>query len=193
MTETEAFAIIGCNSLDELDDQLELLIFSLKQKILTKSFHPKVFKKYFDEIVRYKEAVSTIKKDPNFKEVQVAFNTLSDKNPATLIENFLEQKQRSLLAIANSNDILTLESNFNSYLKLHQHWITCWSKFLEFKVATSQSQRSNMDDMEWVRFKQFILTKELNSWESLITEKKNPLEIEDLLKKINSYFHHLTK
>ncbi|MFM7473581.1 MAG: hypothetical protein ACKO00_06665, partial [Crocinitomicaceae bacterium] len=95
MTESEALAIIGCKSIDELDDQLELLIFSLKQKILTKSFHPKVFKKYFDEIVRLKEAVSTIKKDLGFKEVQVAFNALGDKNPTTLIENFLEQKQRS--------------------------------------------------------------------------------------------------
>lgn len=193
MTESEALAIIGCKSIDELDDQLELLIFSLKQKILTKSFHPKVFKKYFDEIVRLKEAVSTIKKDLGFKEVQVEFNTLGDKNPTTLIENFLEQKQRSFLAIANSNDIFTLESNFNLHLKLHQNWISSWSKFLDFKVATSQGQLSNMDDMEWVRFKQFILTNELNSWESLITEKKNPLEIEDLLEKTSSYFHHLTK
>jgi len=193
MTESEALAIIGCKSIEELDDQLESLIFSIKQKILTKSFHPKVFKKYFDEIVRLKEAVSTIKKDPDFKEVPVAFSALSDKNPATLIEFFLEQKQRSLLAIANSNDIYTLESNFNLHFKLYQNWITCWSKFLDFKVATSQGQLSNMDDMEWVRFKQFILTNELNSWESLITEKKNPLEIEDLLKKTNSYFHHLTK
>ncbi|MFM7473489.1 MAG: hypothetical protein ACKO00_06195, partial [Crocinitomicaceae bacterium] len=128
-----------------------------------------------------------------FKEVQVAFTALGAKNHTTLIENFLEQKKRSLLALANSNDIFTLESNFNLLLKLHQNWISSWSKFLDFKVATSQGQLSNMDDMEWVRFKQFILTNELNSWESLITEKKNPLEIEDLLEKTSSYFHHLTK
>ncbi|HBW85678.1 MAG TPA: hypothetical protein DEF82_02740 [Crocinitomicaceae bacterium] len=193
MTESEALALIGCKSIYELDDKLELLIFSIKQKILTKSFHPKVFKKYFDEIVRYKEAISRIKKDFGYREVQVAFNALSDKNPATLIENFLEQKQRSLLAIANSNDIFTLESNFNLYLKLHQNWITCWSKFLDFKVATYQSQRSNMDDMEWVRLKQLIQTNELNSWESLITKNKKPLEIGDLLDKISAYFHYLTK
>jgi hypothetical protein len=193
MTESEALALIGCKSIYELDDKLELLIFSIKQKILTKSFHPKVYKKYFGEIVRYKEAVSTIKKDPDFKKVPVAFNALSDKNPATLIENFLEQKQRSLLAIANSNDIFTIESNFNLHFKLYQNWITCWSKFLNFKVATSQVQLSNIDDMEWVRLKQLIQTNELNSWESLITKNKNPLEIGDLLDKISAYFHYLTK
>lgn len=62
MTETEAFAIIGCNSLDELDDQLELLIFSLKQKILTKSFHPKVFKNISMKLFAIKKLFPQLRK-----------------------------------------------------------------------------------------------------------------------------------
>jgi len=193
MTETEALAIIGCKSIDELDDQLELLIFSLKQKILTKSFHPKVFKKYFDEIVRYKEAVFTIEKNTDFKEIQLEFNELDDRNPTALIENFLEQKQKSLLAIANSNDVFTLEFNFNLHFKLHQNWISSWSKFLDFKVPISQGQQSNIDDLEWVRFKQLIVVNDFNSWELLTSIETKSAEIEDLLEKISSYFHHLTK
>ncbi len=193
MTETEALAIIGCKSIDELDDQLELLIFSLKQKILTKSFHPKVFKKYFDEIVRYKEAVSTIEKNTDFKEIQLEFNELDDRNPTALIENFLEQKQKSLLAIANSNDVFTLEFKFNLHFKLHQNWISSWSKFLDFKVPISQGQQSNIDDLEWVRFKQLIVVNDFNSWELLTSIETKSAEIEDLLEKISSYFHHLTK
>ena len=193
MTETEAFAIIGCNSLDELDDQLELLIFSVKQKIITKPFHPKVFKKYFDEIIRYKEAVSTIKKDPSFMEVQLAFNTLSDKNPTTLIEDFLGQKQNSLLAIANSINFFTLESNLNLHLMLHQNWISSWLKYIELNESSQQLPRPYIDDMQWVRFKQLIVVSDLNSWELLTSKEKKSAEIEDLLGKISSYFHHLTK
>ncbi len=193
MTETEALAIFGCKSIDGLDDQLELLIFSLKQKILTKSFHPKVFKKYFDEIVRYKEAVSTIKKDPSFMEVQVALNTLSDKNPTALIENFLEQKQKSLLAIANSTNFFTLEFNLNLHLMLHQNWISSWLKYIELNVSSKHLPRPYIDDMQWVRFKQLIVVSDLNSWELLTSKEKKSAEIEDLLEKISSYFHHLTK
>ena len=193
MTETEAFAIIGCNSLDELDDQLELLIFSLKQKIITKPFHSKVIKKYSDEIIRYKEAVSTIKKDPSFMEVQLAFKTLSDKNPTTLIEDFLEQKQNSLLAIANSTNFFTLESNLNLHLMLHQNWISSWLKYIELNVSSQQLPRPYIDDMQWVRFKQLIVVSDLNSWELLTSKEKKSAEIEDLLEKISSYFHHLTK
>lgn len=193
MTESEAFAIIGCNSLDELDDQLELIIFSVKQKIITKPFHSKVFKKYSDEIIRYKEAVSTIKKDPSFMEVQVAFNTLSDKNPTTLIENFLEQKQNSLLAIANSINFFTLESNLNLHLMLHQNWISSWLKYIELNVSSQQLPRPYIDDMQWVRFKQLIVVSDINSWELLTSKEKKSAEIEDLLEKISSYFHHLTK
>lgn len=117
-------------------------------------------------------------------EVQVAFNTLSDKNPTTLIENFLEQKQNSLLAIANSTNFFILESNLNLYLMLHQNWISSWLKYIELNVSSQQLPRPYIDDMQWVRFKQLIVVSDLNSWELLTSKEKNLPKSKICLKKL---------
>jgi len=190
MNEKEVLAIFGCQSITELAEKKELTLFSLKQKIIQKPFHPKLFKKYISEVQRFKETCSYRLLEPVLADSTNSNTGLNAVSPELLIESFLKEKQRLLLMISGAVDFKQLEDACNSYMHLNTSWIFKWSQLMPSDHLKSPTSINQIEDMEWVAIKRLIQIEGIKNWEELFMNKVST-KLQSALRDIRNHINYL--
>jgi len=167
MTIKEALAYLGCNDLDELNEREEQLLFEIKQKLLRKPFHLKIFNKYKEEAERIQRVLCVL---DNTKRENVSHSenySIDESMPSRFITSYLQVKQHMLLTINSALNFTDLFAKINDYINFQHAWAAKWLGHYSVSYKSQDDKLNPYDDMIWVRIKSWIIEGNRDDWNIL--------------------------
>lgn len=185
----EALAYINCKDISTLDQRTEVLLFELKQKILTKPFHPRVYKKYKEEINKLHDVISFLygTESSQMSNEQTFIITLENDNPSIFISSYLTIKQKVMLEISMAKNFISLSHSLSKSLALNREYAQKWLPYNKQDLILERSLISS-DGMEWVKIKNWILDHQMDNWDEMNKVVNHCDELKMELKRFSNFY-----
>jgi hypothetical protein len=157
-------------------------LFSLKQKLLKKDFHPLVFHKFKTEAQRYERAIEVFYFPSPSNDALQPPMLFQDDSPAQFISTYLSTKSKVQLLISACTNFSSLSQKIDEFIALQLIWTKKWLGI--YSKSAKAYNFPSYDEMIWVQIKNWIINSEVDDWNVLTKVNELPdffvIEIERL-------------